>query len=103
MILSNEPGFYEEDKFGIRIENLVLIKKANTKYNFRNRGYLTFETITLVPIQTKLLQPSLLTSEEISWLDSYHQTCRDIVGKALEEQGKSSGLQWLLRETLPLG
>ncbi|CAG2171919.1 unnamed protein product, partial [Oppiella nova] len=103
MILSNEPGFYEEDKFGIRIENLVLIKKANTKYNFRNRGYLTFETITLVPIQTKLLQPSLLTSEEISWLDNYHQTCRDIVGKALEEQGKSSGLQWLLRETQPLG
>ncbi|XP_054167051.1 xaa-Pro aminopeptidase 1-like [Oppia nitens] len=103
MILSNEPGFYEDDKFGIRIENLVLIKKANTKYNYRNRGYLTFETITLVPIQTKLLEPSLLTSEEIVWLDNYHQTCRDIVGKALEEQGKGSALQWLLRETQSLG
>jgi Xaa-Pro aminopeptidase len=103
MILSNEPGYYEDGSFGIRIESLVLIKKAETKYNFRDRGYLTFETITLVPIQAKLLEPSLLTSEEVEWLDVYHQTCRDVVGKAMEDQGRTGGLQWLLKETQPLG
>jgi len=103
MILSNEPGYYEDGSFGIRIESLVIVKQADTKFNFRERGYLTFETITLVPIQTKLLEPSLLTSEEIEWLDNYHQQCRDVVGKALEEQGRSKGLAWLLRETQPLG
>ncbi|RWR98929.1 xaa-Pro aminopeptidase 1-like protein, partial [Dinothrombium tinctorium] len=89
MILSNEPGFYEDRQFGIRIESLVLVTKADTKYNFGNKDYLKFETITLVPLQTKLLDPSLLTEEEIEWLDSYHQTCREVVGKALKEQGRT--------------
>lgn len=65
MILSNEPGYYEDGSFGIRIESLVIVKKADTKYNFKDRGWLTFETITLVPIQTKLLDPQLLTAEEV--------------------------------------
>lgn len=92
MILSNEPGYYEQDKFGIRIESLVVVSKKETQvgfiwmffgelfffcddnlltirfspqYNFNNKGYLCFDTITLVPIQTKLLDPSLLTVEEV--------------------------------------
>ncbi|XP_074604675.1 aminopeptidase P isoform X2 [Brevipalpus obovatus] len=103
MILSNEPGYYEDGKFGIRIESLILVKKVETKYNFRNKGYLGFETITLVPIQTKLLEPSLLTPEEIEWLDTYHQSCRDVVGKVLQEQGRSAAYQWLMKETQPIG
>jgi Xaa-Pro aminopeptidase len=103
MILSNEPGYYEDGAFGIRIESLVVVKKADTKYNFRDKGYLTFETITLVPIQTKLLEPSLLTAEEIEWLDNYHQQCREVIGKALDDQGRSKGLAWLMRETQSLG
>ncbi|RWS02276.1 Xaa-Pro aminopeptidase 1-like protein, partial [Dinothrombium tinctorium] len=103
MILSNEPGFYEDRQFGIRIESLVLVTKADTKYNFGNKDYLKFETITLVPLQTKLLDPSLLTEEEIEWLDSYHQTCREVVGKALKEQGRTNGYHWLIKETQPLG
>lgn len=102
MILSNEPGFYEPNKFGIRIESLVVTKKENLKYNFNNRGYLSFETITLVPIQTKLLDISLLTVDEIKWINQYHQQCRDIVGRELEKQGLSRALQWLLKETQPI-
>ncbi|GFU20859.1 xaa-Pro aminopeptidase 1 [Nephila pilipes] len=103
MILSNEPGYYESGRFGIKIENLVLVKKADTKYNFQDCGFLTFEPLTLIPFQTKLLDTSLLTVEEMDWLDNYHQICRDVVGKALREQGRLSAFQWLMRETQPLG
>jgi len=72
------------------------------QHNFNDRGFLKFETVTLVPIQRKLLDPSLLTQEEIDWLDSYHQTVKDIVGQELESQGKKQALKWLLRETKPL-
>lgn len=50
MIVSNEPGFYEPDAFGIRIENLLIINPANTRYNFNDTQYYGFETLTLVPI-----------------------------------------------------
>ena len=51
MILSNEPGYYHDGSFGIRLENLVKVVPAETKNNFQNKGYLTFETLTLCPIQ----------------------------------------------------
>lgn len=60
-----EPGYYEDGKFGIRIENIVRIVKAETEHNFRERGFLTFKTVTMVPIQTKLIDPALLTKEEV--------------------------------------
>jgi hypothetical protein len=51
MILSNEPGYYHDGSFGIRLENLVRVVAAKTPNNFRDRGFLTFETLTLCPIQ----------------------------------------------------
>lgn len=60
-----EPGFYEDDKFGIRLENIVRIIPADTPHNHKNRGFLTFETVTLVPIQTKMLVASMLTAKEV--------------------------------------
>ncbi|PVD29782.1 hypothetical protein C0Q70_09039 [Pomacea canaliculata] len=103
MILSDEPGYYEDGNFGIRIENCVLVVKAETKHNFRNRGFLTFEPITLVPIQTKMIDPSLLTEKEISWLNNYHANIRNIVGQELQAQGKMDVFSWLLHSTEPLG
>ncbi|GIX71816.1 xaa-Pro aminopeptidase 1 [Caerostris extrusa] len=100
---NKEPGYYESGRFGIKIENLVLVKKADTKYNFQDCGFLTFEPLTLIPFQTKLLDTSLLTVEEMDWLDNYHQICRDVVGKALREQGRLSAFQWLMRERNLLG
>jgi len=64
MVLSNEPGYYESGKFGIRIENLVTIKKHKKKIKFEN--------LTLAPIDKSLIEKKLLTINEIKWLNSYH-------------------------------
>ena len=70
MVISNEPGVYPGD-FGIRIENLVLVRPATVPPG-GTKAMLSFETITLVPIDTRLVVPHLLTAAEIGWLDSYH-------------------------------
>jgi Xaa-Pro aminopeptidase len=67
MIVSNEPGYYKENEYGIRIENLVTVVKSKNK----NKD-LTMETLTLAPIDKKLIDKSLLTKKEISWLNNYH-------------------------------
>ncbi len=65
MILSNEPGYYEKGKFGIRIENLIFVKK------YKNNLY--FENLTLAPIDKTLINKKILTSKEISWINRYHK------------------------------
>lgn len=100
MFSSIEPGYYKDDDFGIRIENVAVIVPAKTDYE---KPFLTFETVTLVPVQSKLLDPSMLSKEEIEWINGYHEQCRLVVGKLLEETGKDAALKWLLRETQPIG
>ena len=65
MITSNEPGYYKKNYFGIRIENLVYVKKINDK--------LKFEDLTLVPIEKNLIEEKLLTTSEKNWLNKYHR------------------------------
>ncbi|GIY59673.1 xaa-Pro aminopeptidase 1 [Caerostris extrusa] len=103
MILSIEPGFYKDGDFGVRLENLAVVKEAETPHDFQKTGFITFEPLTLVPYQTKLIDPSLLNEKEIEWLNNYHATCQDIIGKLLKDQGKAEALEWLLKETQPLG
>ena len=79
------------------------IVKADTPHNFRDRGYLTFEDLTVVPIQQKLIDPKLLSQDEINYINHYHQKCRDMVGPLLREMGKKEGLKWMIRETSPIG
>lgn len=98
-ILSNEPGFYEDGSFGIRIESLVITRKAETPFNYNQKGYLRFETITFVPIQLKMIDLSLMTDDEIEWLNDYHAKCRQVVGDYLEKLGKHDVKQWLIKET----
>ncbi|CAG7833794.1 unnamed protein product [Allacma fusca] len=105
MFVSNEPGYYEDGKFGIRLENIIRIVRANTKHNFANRGYLTFEDVTFVPIQQKMIVKELLTKDEIDYLNSYHAKTRETVGNYLKTRGdpaSKQGLAWLTRETEPL-
>ena len=64
MVLSNEPGFYKKNKFGIRIENLVYVKKQNKK--------LLFENLTMAPIEKDLINYNLLTNFEKTYLFKYH-------------------------------
>ncbi|XP_033098855.1 xaa-Pro aminopeptidase 1-like [Anneissia japonica] len=103
MFLSDEPGYYEDGQFGIRLENIVFIKPTEREHNFRNRGFLTFEEVTLVPIQTKMIDASLLNAKEVDWLNNYHMRCRKIVGDELLKQGRNDAWQWLMKETTPLG
>ena len=65
MVLSNEPGYYEKEKFGIRIENLIYVKKTKKKTYFEN--------LTLVPIEKDLIDKSLLNKNEIRWVNDYHR------------------------------
>ena len=68
MVLSNEPGHYQTGEWGVRIENLVVVGKAF------DAGFLQLETITLCPIDRRLINKSLMNANEISWVDQYHQT-----------------------------
>lgn len=96
MILSNEPGYYKPGEYGIRIENLVLVEEREIAG--QEGRYLGFETLTFVPIDRKLINKSLLTAEEIAWLDAYHARVRETVGPLLAGED----LAWLERETQPL-
>uniref|UniRef100_A0A3Q3BMN5 X-prolyl aminopeptidase (aminopeptidase P) 1, soluble n=1 Tax=Kryptolebias marmoratus TaxID=37003 RepID=A0A3Q3BMN5_KRYMA len=102
MIVSDEPGYYEDGSFGIRLENVVLVVPSKSKYNYRNRGSLTFEPLTLVPIQVKMMNTELLTKKEKDWVNEYHRKCREVVGGELERQGRMEALDWLIRETQPI-
>lgn len=102
VFLSNEPGFYEDGKFGIRLENIELVVQASTKYNFNNRGYLTFETVTLVPIQTSFLDMSLLTNAEIEHLNNYHAKCLNTLRPFLQGTENAQAFAWLRKHTMPI-
>ena len=71
MILSIEPGIYIKGKLGIRLENLVYVKESKNKLR-RNKVFLEFKTLTLVPFEKKLVERNLLSNEELSWINLYH-------------------------------
>lgn len=96
MICSNEPGYYKPGAFGIRIENLVLIEERNIAG--MEGSWLGFETLTFVPLDRKLIEKSLLTADEIAWVDAYHAKVRAILSPRLS----GDDLAWVERETAPL-
>ncbi|KAJ7394678.1 Xaa-Pro aminopeptidase 1 [Desmophyllum pertusum] len=97
MILSDEPGYYEDGKFGIRLETAVLVKTANTTYHFDGLDYLQFEPVTFIPFQRKLIDVSMLSKSQVDWLNRYHTRTREVIGPEL--RGKKTALDWLLKET----
>ena len=88
MVTSNEPGIYRSGEYGIRIENLILCKKSEQNAFGK---FLDFETITLFPIDQKLIDKSLLSKDEKDWLNSYHQKVFD----KLSPQLKAAEVSWL--------
>jgi len=102
MTVSNEPGYYADDEFGIRIENVCVVKKANTPNSFGDRDYLTFENFTMCPIHTKLIDVGLLTATERSWINSYHQEVYEKVSPHLKAFGDERALAWLKRECIAI-
>lgn len=97
MIVSNEPGFYKEGAYGIRIENLLVVTPPQ-KVNGGDREMLGFETITLAPIDQRLIAVGLLDVSERGWLDQYHAR----VYKTLAPSMTGADKQWLHAATRPL-
>ncbi len=97
MILSNEPGYYKQGAFGIRIENLIVVTEASVP-DGGERPMHAFETLTLAPIDRTLIDVALLTARERDWLNAYHTRVRDVVGPALDAQTRA----WLEDVTQPL-
>ncbi|WP_114965608.1 aminopeptidase P family protein [Alkalilacustris brevis] len=98
MILSNEPGYYREGAFGIRIENLVVVRKAAPRPGADDRPMLDFETLTHVPIDRRLIDTAALSAGERAWLDAYHAETRARLAPLVEGAAR----EWLLRATRPL-
>ncbi len=97
MILSNEPGYYPAGEYGIRIENLELVTEAGP-IEGGERTMLGFETLTLAPIDTRLVDVSLLTTGERDWLNAYHKRVFEKVGPLLDDETRT----WLESATKPV-
>ncbi len=88
MILSNEPGYYKAGEYGIRIENLVVVTPP-AKVAGGERDLLAFETLTLVPIDRRLIDEALLSADEIGWLDAYHARIAPAIGHLLDDEERA--------------
>ena len=98
MLCSNEPGYYKEGAYGIRIENVVLVNEPE-KAPGGDRPVMSFETLTLAPIDLRLVVKGLLTPAEIAWLDCYHAKVREVLSPLLEAGDRT----WLATATRALG
>ena len=96
MIVSNEPGYYKTDAYGIRIENLVVVEKLDG-VGEAGREFYGFETITLAPIDRNAIDASLLSPDEIAWLDAYHARVRASLTPLVDAETKA----WLATATMP--
>ena len=95
MISSNEPGLYREGKWGIRIENLMVNKRIAQPVETEFGNFLNFETVTYCPIDTRLIEPSLLSQIEVDWLNDYHRQ----VYAELKNRVDGAALDWLTERT----
>lgn len=97
MILSNEPGYYKAEAYGIRIENLIVVKEAEHLPG-GDRPMMSFETLTLAPIHLALVNPDLLTGKERAWLNDYHATVQEKLSAHIPEDIQ----EWLRNATRPI-
>jgi Xaa-Pro aminopeptidase len=99
MMLSNEPGYYKAGEYGIRIENLLLTVPRTVAGGDPDRAMLAFETLTVAPIERSLIEPVLLTTGELEWLNAYHEDVLRIVGPLLTGEDAA----WLAAKCAPIG
>lgn len=107
MVVSNEPGYYEDGNFGIRIENLLEIQYVNPEDGVEKpegeedakasskKKFLRFKKLTMIPIQLNLIDLSLMTTRELDWIDAYHEEVFEKVSPLLEPG--SPALAWLTK------
>ena len=99
MIVSNEPGYYKTGEYGIRIENLQYVSEDIEPPKGAERDMLGFETLTLAPLHHSLIDISILTPAEISYVDSYHSRVWREISPLIEGEAKV----WLEHACKPLG
>lgn len=125
-VISNEPGYYEDGNFGIRLESeffpvhsclifvyglspqvadtnpadIIMVKETKTEHNFGDKPYLGFEHVTMVPMCRKLIDPSILTPAELAWLNAYHAEIYDKTRDYFADDALT--MAWLERETAPI-
>lgn len=97
MICSNEPGYYKTGEYGIRIENLVVVRPPEASPGGEKK-MLSFETITMAPLDLNLVEVSMLTAEERDWLNAYHAQVRAAVAPGLNSEDRA----WLEQATRPI-
>jgi len=97
MITSIEPGFYKENAYGLRVENVALVVKKPSR-STKDAAFYGFETLTLCPIELKLVKKGLLMPDEVQWLNSYHRKVR----KALTPRLPRAEAAWLKKATRPI-
>jgi Xaa-Pro aminopeptidase len=98
---SQEPGYYKENEFGMRLENIVTVVKANVTLG-KDPSFLTFKPVTLVPYDNNLINPYIMSKKQLLWLNDYHAKVREIVGEEMLRQGLNDVYKWLLRKTEPI-
>lgn len=127
-VLSDEPGYYEDGKFGIRIENIIMAGEKETAHRFGDKPYLGFDTyvntsldlgplfwlclelavrladflcrVTMVPMCRKLIDVKLLTDKERNWVNEYHKIVKEKIEWQVSRDQRT--MKWLERETEPL-
>uniref|UniRef100_A0A8C4LHU0 Xaa-Pro aminopeptidase 2 n=1 Tax=Equus asinus TaxID=9793 RepID=A0A8C4LHU0_EQUAS len=99
MFTSIEPGYYQDGEFGVRIEDIALVVEAETKYP---GTYLAFEVVSLVPYDRNLIDVSLLSPEQLQYVNRYYQTIREKVGPELQRRQLLEEFAWLQQHTEPL-
>ncbi len=97
MIVSNEPGYYKEGAYGIRIENLVTVVESDRRPG-EEKDMLAFETLTLAPFDRALIDTSLLDDGEVGWVDAYHARVRETLSPLVDPETAA----WLAEATRPL-
>ncbi|MCJ1416276.1 hypothetical protein MMC32_002611 [Xylographa parallela] len=97
-VISDEPGYYEDGNFGIRIENIIMAKEVQTTHSFGDKPWLSFEHVTMVPMCRKLIDEKYLTPKEVTWLNKYHAEVLDKTKSYFEGRDERT-MKWLERET----
>jgi Xaa-Pro aminopeptidase len=97
MLLSNEPGYYKTGEYGIRIENLILVEPRQIPG--AEREMLGFETLSFTPIDLRLVEPSIMTADEVAWLNGYHAQVREKLAGKVDPATRA----WLEDATRPVG
>uniref|UniRef100_A0ABM0MQN4 Xaa-Pro aminopeptidase 1-like n=1 Tax=Saccoglossus kowalevskii TaxID=10224 RepID=A0ABM0MQN4_SACKO len=98
VFMSDEPGYYEDNDYGVRLETVVMVVEAETKYNFGDATFFTFEEVSFVPFDPKLIKYELMSERQIEWLNDYNIKIREKVGPRIKDVNPEA-YEWMLGQT----